>query len=101
VRNDGALPDLPANAVVEIPARIDRDGAHPLPLAPLSADQRGLVQAVKAYEELAIRAATTGDRRVAQLALASNPLVGAEISGPILDALLEANRAHLPRFATH
>ena len=100
VRNDGALPDLPADAVVEIPARIDRDGAHPLPLAPLSADQRGLVQAVKAYEELAIRAAMSGDRRIAQLALASNPLVGAEISGPILDALLEANRIHLPRFAT-
>ena len=31
VRNDGAIPDLPADAVVEIPARIDRDGAHPLP----------------------------------------------------------------------
>src|SRR4029079_10288569 len=100
IRNDGALPDLPADAVVEIPARIDRDGAHPLPLGPLSADQRGLVQAVKAYEELAIRAATTGDRRIARLALGANPLVGAEIAGPILDALLEANRVHLPRFAT-
>ena len=29
IRNDGAIPDLPADAVVEIPARIDRDGAHP------------------------------------------------------------------------
>jgi len=100
IRNDGALPDLPADAVVEIPARIDRDGAHPLPLGPLSADQRGLVQSVKAYEELAIRAATTGDRRIARLALGANPLVGAEIAGPILDALLDANRVHLPRFAT-
>ena len=34
MRNDGALPDLPDAAVVEIPARIDRDGAHALPLAP-------------------------------------------------------------------
>ena len=65
VRNDGAIPDLPANAVVEIPARIDRDGAHPLPLGPLAPEQRGLVQAVKAYEELTIEAARTGDRRVA------------------------------------
>ena len=55
VRNDGALPDLPATAVVEIPARIDRDGATPLPLAPLAPELRGLVQAVKAYEELADR----------------------------------------------
>ena len=29
VRNDGALPDLPAGWVVELPARIDRSGAHP------------------------------------------------------------------------
>ena len=31
VRNDGALPDLPDSAVVEVPGRVDRDGAHPLP----------------------------------------------------------------------
>ncbi len=61
-RNDGALPDLAATAVVEIPARIDRDGAHPLPLAPLGPEIRGLVQQVKAYEELAIDAALSGDR---------------------------------------
>ena len=59
VRNDGALPDLPDSAVVEVPARIDRDGAHPLPLAPLAPEQRGLVQAVKAYEELTVAAATS------------------------------------------
>jgi 6-phospho-beta-glucosidase len=99
VRNDGALPDLPATAVVEIPARIDRDGAHPLPLAPLAPEQRGLVQAVKAYEELTIQAALSGDRRTALKALGANPLVGAEVAGPLLDALLEANRGYLPRFA--
>jgi 6-phospho-beta-glucosidase len=100
VRNDGAIPDLPDAAVVEVPAVIDRDGAHPLRLAPLAPDQRGLVQAMKAYEELTIQAATTGDRQVALRALAANPLVGAEVAGPLLDALLEANRALLPRFAT-
>jgi hypothetical protein len=33
-------------------------------------------------------------------ALEANPLVGPRIGdvGPLLDALLEANRAHLPRF---
>ncbi len=99
VRNAGALPDLPATAVVEVPARIDRDGAHPLPLAPLAAEMRGLVQAAKAYEELAVEAAITGDRTVALRALLANPLVGqASIAIPLLDALLEANRAHLPRF---
>jgi 6-phospho-beta-glucosidase len=99
VRNDGALPDLADSAVVEIAARIDRDGAHPLPVAPLSPEMRGLVQAAKAYEELAVMAATTGDRRIALRALMANPLVGDwAIAEPLLDALLDANRAHLPRF---
>jgi 6-phospho-beta-glucosidase len=100
VRNDGALPDLPDTAVVEIPAVIDRDGAHPLPLSPLVPEQRALVQAVKAYEELTIEAARTGDRDVALRALAANPLVGAEVASPLLDAILEADAAHLERFAT-
>lgn len=98
VRNDGALPDLPDSAVVEIPCRVDRDGAHPLPLAPLAPEMRGLVQAAKAYEELAVEAAMSGDKRTAHRALIANPLVGAEVAGPLLDALLDANRAHLPRF---
>ena len=93
VRNDGALPDLAADAVVEIPARIDRDGAHPLPLAPMSPEMRGLVQAVKSYEQLAIEAALTGDREIALRALIANPLVADyDIAAPLLAALLEVNR---------
>jgi 6-phospho-beta-glucosidase len=100
VRNDGAMPDLPASAVVEVPARIDRDGAHPLPLRPLDADMRGLVQAIKAFEELTIRAARTGDRTVALRAMLSHPLVdGLEVAQPLLDALLSAHARYLPRFA--
>ena len=99
LRNDGALPDLPGHAVVEIPARIDRDGAHALPLAPLAPEMRGLVQAAKAYEELTVEAACTGDRRTALRALIANPLVAEwAIAEPLLAALLEANRTHLPLF---
>ncbi len=100
VRNDGAIPDLPDDAVVEIPARIDRAGAHPLPLAPLAPEIRGLVQEAKAYEELAVRAAITGDRRAAYLALLANPLVpDARTASGLLEAILETNAAVLPRFA--
>jgi len=94
-----ALPELPESAVVEVPARITREGATPLPQAPLDPGMRGLVQAVKAYEELAIAAARTGDRAIALEALLANPLVARwSMAGPLLDALLEANRRHLPRF---
>ena len=94
-----ALPDLPDSAVVEVPARITREGATPLPQAPLAPEMRGLVQAVKAYEELTIAAAKSGDRGVALKALLANPLVAHwSIAEPLLDALLDANRDHLPRF---
>lgn len=99
VRNDGALPDMPPDAVVEIPARIDRDGAHPLPLAPLAPEMRGLVQEVKAFEQLTIAAALSGDRRVALKALLANPLVPDLLTAvPLLAALLDSDRAALPRF---
>jgi 6-phospho-beta-glucosidase len=98
-RNDGALPDVPSDAVVEVPAHIDRDGAHPQPLEPLDPEPHELVGRVKAYERLAIEAAETGDRTVALAALEMNPLVAEPaIAGPLLDALLEANRGYLPRF---
>jgi 6-phospho-beta-glucosidase len=99
VRNAGAIPNVDDDAVVEVPARIDREGAHPLPLSPLDPDMLGLVQHVKAYERLAIRAATTGDRSVALRALMTNPLVpGYRVAVEMLDVLLEANRPLLPRF---
>jgi 6-phospho-beta-glucosidase len=59
----------------------------------------GLVQHAKAYERLTIEAALTGSRTSALKALVTNPLVGdVDRAGAMLDALLDANRAHLPRF---
>lgn len=102
VRNDGAIPGLPDDAVVELPARITRDGAAPLPTAPLAPEMRGLVLHAKAYEQLAIEAALSGDDTVALRALLANPLVpGAAAAAGLRDALIEANLPYLPRFAAH
>ncbi len=59
-----------------------------------------LIQAVKVFERLAIRAALSGDAEDVRKALEAHPLVGQRIGdvGPLLDALLEANRPYLPRF---
>ena len=94
-----AIPDLPDKAVVEVSARITRDGATIIPMAPLAPEIRRLVQAMKAYEELAVAAAKSGDRGIALKALLANPLEARwSIVEPLLPALLEANRALLPRF---
>jgi 6-phospho-beta-glucosidase len=99
VRNEGTLPGLADADIVEVPARIDREGAHPIPQAPLSPAQFELVTRVKAYERLTIRAAVTGDTRIARAALAANPLAGDSArAGELLDAILEVNARWLPRF---
>jgi 6-phospho-beta-glucosidase len=99
VRNDGSIAELPDDAVVEVPARIDQDGAHPLPVAPLAGEMLDLVLQVKAYERLAIRAARSGDRADALAALSANPLVGPYTDpDPLLDATLAASRRYLPAF---
>jgi len=98
-RNAGAIPGLAADAVVEVACRIDRDGAHPLPVQALAPEMHGLVEALKAYERLTVQAALSGDRGVALKALMANPLVwDYSVAAPLLEALLEANREYLPRF---
>ncbi|MGB4178820.1 MAG: 6-phospho-beta-glucosidase, partial [Limnochordia bacterium] len=70
----GALPDLPAEAVVEVPCLVDAGGARPLAMGRLEPHIRGLIQHVKAYEELTVEAAVTKDYHTALLALATHPL---------------------------
>jgi len=49
---------------------------------------RGLLQHVKAYEELAVEAAVRGSRRQAILALTNHPLVGdAELAVQLADEI--------------
>ncbi|HTT26776.1 MAG TPA: hypothetical protein VMG37_00090 [Solirubrobacteraceae bacterium] len=75
VRNDGALPGLAADDVVELPARIGRGGAVPVPQPPLAPELLGLVQHVAAYERLAAAVAAAGDHEAARRALLAHPLV--------------------------
>ena len=99
MRNDGALAGLPDDAVVETTAVVDTEGAHPLPQQPLPPEMLGLVQHVKAYERLAVRAARSGSRDDVVRALLANPLVGQfPLAADLADAILAANKEHLPRF---
>jgi 6-phospho-beta-glucosidase len=99
MRNDGAIPGLPDDAVVETRAVVDTEGAHPLPQRPLPPEMLGLIQHAKAYEMLAVRAARSGSRDDVVRALLANPLVGQyPLAAELADALLQANRHQLPRF---
>jgi len=99
MRNDGAIPGLPDDAVVETTAVVDATGAHPLPQRELPSEMLGLIQHAKAYERLAVKAACSGSRDDVVRALLANPLVGQyPLAADLADDLLGANRHHLPRF---
>jgi 6-phospho-beta-glucosidase len=99
VRNGGAIPNLADDAVVEVACRVDAGGATPLPVEPLAPEMLGLVEQIKAYERLTVAAAVSGDRDLALKALLANPLsADYRVAAPMLEALLEANRAYLPAF---
>lgn len=88
--NQGALPGLPDDAVVEIPARLSAHGIRPEACAPLPEEVAGLVRHAKAYERLAIEAAITRSRAKALAALVANPLVRTvDAATGILDAFIE------------
>lgn len=99
-RNRGAIADLPPECAVEVAAAIDARGATPLVQGPLPLRVRGLVQQVKAYEQLTVQAAVTGDREAAVWALVNNPLVGSyNAAVDLFERLLAAHRDYLPQFA--
>jgi 6-phospho-beta-glucosidase len=99
VRHGGAVPGWPADWVLEMPARVDAAGIHPLPAGPLPPVCFGLLAQVKSYELLTVAAAVHGDREAAYQALLAHPLgPSADRVQAVLDDLLETHRDHLPQF---
>lgn len=100
VLNCSANTDLPYHAVIERNCVIDANGAHPLHIGHTPLKIRGLLQAVKTYEQLTIEAAVTGDYDAALQALTIHPLVNsATVARSILDDILAENKEYLPQFS--
>jgi 6-phospho-beta-glucosidase len=96
LRNGGAMPFLPDDAVIEVSCRVDATGPTPLPIGTVAPDLAGLIAHVSGYEELAVDAALRGGRDRVYRALLAHPLVGQhEYADTLTDKLLAANTAHL------
>jgi len=97
LRNDGTLPFLSDDAVIEVPAAVDGSGVRALPSAPLAPLYAGLVAAVTAYEHLALDAALRGGYDRVFEALLAHPLVGqVDRAHGLADRLVAHNRRYLP-----
>lgn len=93
VRNGSTVPGLAPEAVVEVPCLVDAGGPRPLATRPLGGAELGLVQQVKAVEQLTIRAARTRSARLALQAFALHPLVDSVTTARVL---LEGYRHGIP-----
>ncbi|MFF9237486.1 6-phospho-beta-glucosidase [Streptomyces sp. NPDC014776] len=95
-RNQGTLPFLPDDAVIEVQAAVGPKGAAPLPVPRLDPLYTGLIAHVTAYEDLALQAALKGGRDRVFRALLAHPLIGQYAQAETLtDLLIAHNREHL------
>jgi len=104
VKNNGILSCLPDDVSVEVNCVIDSEGATPLQLktAALPPHIRGLLQVVKAYEELTVEAAVHGDYQAGMQALTIHPLIGsAELAKRVFSDILNENKEFLPQFSRY
>ncbi|TRV81350.1 6-phospho-beta-glucosidase [Streptomyces sp. 130] len=94
--NNGTLPFLPDDAVIEVQAKVDGSGATPLAVPALDPLYAGLVANVTAYEDLALEAALHGGRDRVFKALLAHPLIGQfEYAEALTGKLIAHNREHL------
>ncbi|MGA8117689.1 MAG: hypothetical protein WCA46_28980 [Actinocatenispora sp.] len=73
--NDGKIPNLPAEAVVEVPALVGAAGITGLAVGELPPAIASVLSFRAQQQEITVEAAVTGDRRLALQALVLDPLV--------------------------
>jgi 6-phospho-beta-glucosidase len=99
VKNSGCLSFMEDSDVVEVKCLVNKNGA--VPAAVIRPDNPyivGLMQAVKAYEKLTVRAVINGNKSDALAALMIHPLIGDyQKAKGVLDEMLDANADYVPK----
>jgi 6-phospho-beta-glucosidase len=97
VRNNGSVPGLPDELVVETRGRCDARGIHALKMPSLPVHLRGLVEALGEYQLLASHTAWSGGVADGVRALAAHPMVRSlDVAERLYGEMSVAHRAHLP-----
>ena len=92
VPNHGAIGDIDAGDIVEVPCNISQNSIQPELCGNLPEPVRGLVLAVKAYEKAAIEASISGSAILARKAMLLYPPIGEwEPSEGLLEDMISHN----------
>jgi len=98
-RNSTSIIDLPPDVSVEVPCVVGAHGVTPLSMGHLPESIRALCQQTKAWESAVVKAAVSGSRRDAILAMFQNPLVpDYPTAVKLVDEMMEAHKEYLPQF---
>lgn len=102
VRNDGAITNLPEDAIVEVPGYVDLNGVSIPKVGDLPLGCAAVCSASVRVQELAVEAAVHGDVDLLKQAFMMDPLVGAVCSPPeiwqMVDDMLVAQSEWLPQY---
>jgi alpha-galactosidase len=101
--NNGAIPNLPADAMVEVQAHVNAYGVRPIYAGPLPEALAAHLRHYVALQQHMVKAALTGDRQAALHAFLLDPTLQARLdleqTQALLDEMLGANADYLPLFA--
>lgn len=98
-KNNGTISDLPADSAVEVTCMLTGNGPVPYTFGSFKPQERGLLQLMKAMEELTIEAAVTGDYGTLLQAFTMNPLItSGDVAKTVMEELLIVHKKYLPNF---
>jgi alpha-galactosidase len=97
--NCGAIPNLPDDAILELPAAATATGLRPLQLLDFPAPLAAIVIRKLTAAALTVESALTGSRKLfVEALLADGAVAEPEVAQKMADELLEAHRQYLPNF---
>jgi alpha-galactosidase len=99
IPNDGYILNLPADAIVEVPAIISGNGVNGLALGELPRGIAAMCRNQVDVQHLVVDAGVKGDRSLVIQALLTDPNVpSANAALKIYDELMDINKPYLPQF---
>jgi len=100
IPNHGAISNLPYEAIVEVPALIDSDGAHAFSLGDYPKSLIGQIYSQILHEELVVDAALSGNKKQALIGLLGSPLIhSTRRAKDALEMMFELQVDLLPQFS--
>ncbi len=97
VENNGAVSNLPDDAMVEIPAYITDRGPEPVRVGEIKTFYKGLIEQQEAVEKLIVEAAIENSYEKALMAFTMSKTVPSLFTAKkILDDMIEANKGYWP-----